>query len=501
MKAAAGGSKANQKANNRRGSIGARSSIGAAVNRGGGQLVKNPPKSTKKKTSAVIEMPSGLVVTTNMYQKGLYDFVAAFRALQAKGPVSSAVQVDACTEYTRLATLNPSLVCADTLLARSGVEYQRRMRPRDTSDKPGWAKLRILDSFSLTSGKDACSFTAVSDGRHFHALDPLHLRALAEGVLGVLGDQSGSSPPQSRPSPPEPARPAPVPLLEVGDKGANNSRATGDVEEPGLLVSAARVRHLARSLEFGNGTSALLKRAFNNRAVTLVGDSTSLSLFKALVAWTRAPPAIATRLNALHHVPVTRVIQADGSATAQVVLAQVRVRPGDQHQADYLAGLDPSGFTNPATFRVENNTTLSFFNDVNLIFDAGRVVRDLVAVEAAAAAAEGKKKKKKKTRGAAGVDGGGGRLPQQRIVVVNAGLHLLQVFPERLFGGTAGLTLMSYRNATEDALDALRAHVGEGGLVVWRTTNNVCDDMYSGAYADIVGRTKEQNQKHNNISL
>lgn len=156
----------------------------------------------------------------------------------------------ACTRYTRLGASNSTLKCSDALMAHSGAAYLRSILP-SVADVPGMAKLRILDSFEPTSTPDACSFTAPSDGRHFYPLDFIQLRALAEGVLSVLGDSSGGG----------------------GSGGGDDANSRSVFTSPG------------QSLGDFDG---LIRRAFDGRHVVFIGDSTTGLLHHQLTAWALA---------------------------------------------------------------------------------------------------------------------------------------------------------------------------------------------------------------------
>lgn len=138
------------------------------------------------------------------------------------------------------------------LLARSGATYLRTFLP-PTNDVPGYAKLRILDSFTLTDGKDACNFTRMSDGRHFFPLDFIKLRAIAEGVIDTIGTY---------------AEPPPSP--------SKHSQ---------FIVSEERSKYLSDNHLIGNDFYELLKSAFSDRHVAFAGDSTTDCVRNNLVAY------------------------------------------------------------------------------------------------------------------------------------------------------------------------------------------------------------------------
>ena len=75
-----------------------------------------------------------------------------------------------CDAYTREETGNYSLTCAQGLLAHSGADYLRRILPtsrgtRGVRSDQGIAKLRLLDSFTITSAAlGGCNYTRLGDG-------------------------------------------------------------------------------------------------------------------------------------------------------------------------------------------------------------------------------------------------------------------------------------------------------------------------------------------------
>ena len=91
-----------------------------------------------------------------------------------------------CARYS--ATGNASLGCLDTQLTSGGTTaILRRARDalsRSLPREDGIAQMRELDSFAIT--RDGCPLTAKNDGRHYHGLDPLKLRVLAEGIVNAL---------------------------------------------------------------------------------------------------------------------------------------------------------------------------------------------------------------------------------------------------------------------------------------------------------------------------
>jgi hypothetical protein len=181
----------------------------------------------------------------------------------------------ACTDYTTKNTKNKNITCEQGvcpndvvdllsdiqhclvhigLLARSGVEFLRSFLP-DTKDKPNLAPLRILDSFTLTNGEDACNYSVEGDGRHFYHHDMLQLRVLAEGALAVL-------------------------------EGSNNFTSSQSFTNDGKFLSPedAAVAY-ARTMELPADFDSLLRRAFGRRHVAFIGDSTTVCMHHHLAAW------------------------------------------------------------------------------------------------------------------------------------------------------------------------------------------------------------------------
>jgi hypothetical protein len=68
------------------------------------------------------------------------------------------------------------------------------------------------------------------------------------------------------------------------------------------------------------------------------------------------------------------------------------------------------------------------------------------------------------------------------IVVVNGGLHYLHLYPARKFENKCGALLGQIREAMNALMAVLRAHLEPTGLVVWKTTNDICDAKYDANY-------------------
>jgi hypothetical protein len=70
------------------------------------------------------------------------------------------------------------------------------------------------------------------------------------------------------------------------------------------------------------------------------------------------------------------------------------------------------------------------------------------------------------------------------VVVLTGGLHYLHLWPALRFEVNqeerfdASRTLADYGSQVSQAIFAVRKKVGPGGLVVWRTTGSVCEDLY-----------------------
>lgn len=165
------------------------------------------------------------------------------------------------------------------MMARSGVDYLKTILP-PTNDVPGYAKLRILDSYTLTTGPNACNFTNHGDGRHFYPLDYIKLRVIAEGVIDALGT-----------------------IDDDDDDDDANDEEDGDIKlketitansitpqeattlEYKFLVDENRVKELSKTRLVGNDFQNVIEKAFNYRHVMLAGDSTTSCLHHDLVAY------------------------------------------------------------------------------------------------------------------------------------------------------------------------------------------------------------------------
>lgn len=143
--------------------------------------------------------PRGLVVWkhVNKICDSAYtgDYALIANSFCADKPVqihNSVAVVTECDAYVRNATGNASLGCLDTQLASGGTTaILRRARDalsRSLPREDGIAQMRELDSFAIT--RDGCPLTATNDGRHYHGLDPLKLRVLAEGIVNALEDRN-----------------------------------------------------------------------------------------------------------------------------------------------------------------------------------------------------------------------------------------------------------------------------------------------------------------------
>ena len=194
-----------------------------------------------------------------VFDAGLKKLIKDFHKKQLDNPVEIPKDLlDACDNYTRMGARNRNLTCENGLMARSGVEYLRSFIP-DTSDVPGLAKLRVLDSFTLTDGPRACEVTTKGDGRHFYGIDFVQIRSLAEGTLAVLGEAAPG------------AVTGKAALSEYIDDGV-------------FLTSPKRTLKLAHSLLLGSDYNSLLRRAFGGRHVAFIGDSTTACMHHQLVS-------------------------------------------------------------------------------------------------------------------------------------------------------------------------------------------------------------------------
>jgi hypothetical protein len=188
-------------------------------------------------------------------------------------------------------------------LSSSGAKYLRSIVP-STLDKPGHAKLRILDSFSLTTGDAACALTQDGDGRHFYPLDLLQLRIIAEGALSALGE-----------------------LLSI--RGHEPKIEMTNAE---FLVSPDRLNELKSTHDIGWDLDGIFRRAFRGRHIAFIGDSTTTCMRHKLVAWMLATSSTSaadtlTKNMLLHGQPIetlTETINDSKILTSEVATRALR---------------------------------------------------------------------------------------------------------------------------------------------------------------------------------
>jgi len=72
------------------------------------------------------------------------------------------------------------------------------------------------------------------------------------------------------------------------------------------------------------------------------------------------------------------------------------------------------------------------------------------------------------------------------IVIISGGLHYLHLYPIRKYLNNFGLILGHYEQEMNDAILKLRQYLGKGKLVIWKTVNDICDDLYVGDYKQVL---------------
>ena len=366
--------------------------------------------------------------------------------LRQRLDVPPEVLLSACNRYTHEISGNSNISCGQGLLAHSGVKYLRRILPA-CDDAPGLAPLRVLDGYVVTSHiLGGCNYTLEDDGRHFYGLDSLKLRLLAEGTLRLLGD---------------------------GGPVASNKEASAR-----WIVPPERANAVAKSKVIGDGYANLLTKAFSKRHVAFIGDSTMHPMRNQLASWMHAiqggREAGASELR-------SRLQQLPGSTPVLQALGELRRGCPDMRRENANSPFHGGRCAYVGRCKQLNGcSTPSFAGGAvlsTLLFGGSGALRvDGLGSEHALTVL---KKMESSARQRADV------------VVVNSGLHNLHLYPTRGFESNAAAQVFGAFNVTMEAsLQALRRHVGETGLVVWMTTNDICDEKYSGLYAQNLAALK-----------
>jgi hypothetical protein len=339
-------------------------------------------------------------------------------------------------------------------MARSGAEYLRTLLP-STLDKPGLAKLRILDRFTLTSGNGACNYTGISDGRHFYDLDYLILRVLAEGTMHAIGSAGTALPNEENLIMPK----------------SSNVKA--------FLVPPSRASSLAESRDIGYDLDNLFRRAFNERHVSFIGDSTTAGTHHQLAAW-----LLATNSNSSFDKSAKKRLTGrgfkDSALTSEAAATALKEGCHEERKAGITRDTLRCGYIE-VTF-CKHNQGCSQELDlgwVGLSFTAGNgaISTRHHAAHAVNVFERHNQHFENKFK--------------ESIVVLHGGLHYLHLFPARGFEGLLGLNLGKYLERVQQTVDAIRKVVGPSGLVVWSTIGNVCADKYTGRYGDFLSYIKD----------
>lgn len=75
------------------------------------------------------------------------------------------------------------------------------------------------------------------------------------------------------------------------------------------------------------------------------------------------------------------------------------------------------------------------------------------------------------------------------IVVITGGMHYLHMYPVRQYDAkdpSKSLILGNYEKELNDSIYKLRQYLGKGKLVIWKTVNDICDDLYIGDYKQAI---------------
>ena len=80
------------------------------------------------------------------------------------------------------------------------------------------------------------------------------------------------------------------------------------------------------------------------------------------------------------------------------------------------------------------------------------------------------------------------------VVVLTGGLHYLHLWPAIPFESSsaarngwfqASSIIANYTAEVSATIHAVRQHVGPGGVVIWKTTNDVCENRYYSVWKSI----------------
>lgn len=158
-----------------------------------------------------------------------------------------------CNRYTRKSSQDSTVSCEEVLAGNFSFKRLHDYVP-STDDIEGFAKVRILDSYSLSSGKYACK--ATSDGLHYEGLELLSLRVIAQGVFDAFDEV--------------------VIQRENVSSSVLHAGWILDEDSSFLLAESRKINHISPLED-------LFPRAFRSRHIACIGDENTVNLHHQLV--------------------------------------------------------------------------------------------------------------------------------------------------------------------------------------------------------------------------